>query len=77
MLLGPFRDVLPHVVIHCPAQPSHEIPCDDFDVNAVGALSLLEGTRLAAPEACAVARNHKVLLSPAPRTDRTSRARDL
>lgn len=38
------------VVIHCAAQPSHDlaasIPYDDFDTNAVGTLNLLESTRL-------------------------------
>jgi len=42
-------------VIHCAAQPSHdkaaEIPYDDFDVNAVGTLNLLEATRQYCPEA--------------------------
>lgn len=42
-------------VIHCAAQPSHDraaaIPFDDFDVNAVGTLNLLEATRRYAPEA--------------------------
>jgi CDP-paratose 2-epimerase len=37
------------VVIHCAAQPSHDLaasrPLDDFDVNAVGTLNLLEGCR--------------------------------
>lgn len=37
-------------VIHCAAQPSHDlaasIPLMDFDVNAVGTLNLLEATRL-------------------------------
>ena len=36
-------------IIHCAAQPSHDkaasIPLDDFDVNAVGTLNLLEATR--------------------------------
>lgn len=36
-------------IIHCAAQPSHDraaaIPFDDFDVNAVGTLNLLEATR--------------------------------
>lgn len=42
-------------VIHCAAQPSHDraaaIPFDDFDVNAVGTLNLLEATRQYTPEA--------------------------
>lgn len=39
----------PHLIIHCAAQPSHDLakdrPFDDFDVNAVGTLNLLEATR--------------------------------
>lgn len=42
-------------VIHCAAQPSHDLAkdrvFDDFDVNAVGTLNLLEATRMYAPEA--------------------------
>jgi CDP-paratose 2-epimerase len=54
-VLRTMRDVQPTMVIHCAAQPSHDkardIPFDDFDVNAVGTLNLLEATRLAAPDA--------------------------
>jgi len=43
------------LIVHCAAQPSHDkagdIPLDDFDVNAVGTVNLLEATRLHAPEA--------------------------
>ncbi len=42
-------------IIHCAAQPSHDLaakrPFDDFDVNAVGTLNLLEAVRRTAPEA--------------------------
>jgi CDP-paratose 2-epimerase len=42
-------------VIHCAAQPSHDLarerPLDDFDVNAVGTVNLLEATRRHAPGA--------------------------
>lgn len=41
-------------IIHCAAQPSHDLaasrPFDDFDVNAVGTLNLLEATRRHMPE---------------------------
>jgi CDP-paratose 2-epimerase len=44
----------PAVIIHTAAQPSHDwaavIPFDDFDVNAVGTLNLLEGARRTCPE---------------------------
>ncbi|HEY3392690.1 MAG TPA: NAD-dependent epimerase/dehydratase family protein [Lacipirellulaceae bacterium] len=43
------------LVIHAAAQPSHDLaarrPLDDFDVNAVGTLNLLEACRRHAPEA--------------------------
>lgn len=43
------------LIIHCAAQPSHDraaaIPLEDFDVNAVGTLNLLEATRRHAPDA--------------------------
>ena len=39
----------PTAIVHTAAQPSHDLaasrPFDDFDVNAVGALNLLEATR--------------------------------
>ncbi|MGH9519408.1 MAG: NAD-dependent epimerase/dehydratase family protein, partial [Terriglobales bacterium] len=45
----------PHLIIHAAAQPSHdkaaEIPFDDFDVNAMGTLNLLQAARTHAPEA--------------------------
>src|SRR5919197_683004 len=45
----------PQLVVHAAAQPSHDLaarrPFDDFDVNAVGTLNLLEAVRTHAPEA--------------------------
>jgi CDP-paratose 2-epimerase len=45
----------PSLVVHAAAQPSHDLaaqrPFDDFDVNAVGTLNLLEATRRHAAEA--------------------------
>ncbi len=44
----------PAVIVHAAAQPSHDlaakIPFDDFDVNAVGTLNLLEAARRYCPE---------------------------
>jgi CDP-paratose 2-epimerase len=44
-------DVKPDLIVHAAAQPSHDLaakrPFDDFDVNAVGTLNLLESTRQA------------------------------
>jgi CDP-paratose 2-epimerase len=48
-MLDLFQIERPEVVIHCAAQPSHDLaarrPFDDFDVNAAGTLNLLEATR--------------------------------
>lgn len=47
--------IKPDFVIHCAAQPSHDLaasrPFDDFDVNAVGTMNVLEATRLVRPDA--------------------------
>jgi CDP-paratose 2-epimerase len=44
-----FEKEKPDVIIHCAAQPSHDLakdrPFDDFEVNALGTLNLLEATR--------------------------------
>ncbi len=44
----------PKLIIHCAAQPSHDLakdrPFDDFEVNAVGTLNLLEAVRRYCPE---------------------------
>ncbi len=49
------EDVRPGLIIHAAAQPSHDLaadrPFDDFDVNAVGTLNLLESTRRYSPDA--------------------------
>jgi len=53
-LLDFFQIHRPHVIIHCAAQPSHDLakdrPFDDFDVNAVGTINLLEAARQFTPE---------------------------
>ena len=50
-----FRGTRFDLVIHCAAQPSHDLaakmPFDDFEVNALGTLNLLEATRQHSPEA--------------------------
>ncbi|MBL9138411.1 MAG: NAD-dependent epimerase/dehydratase family protein [Verrucomicrobiales bacterium] len=44
----------PRAIVHAAAQPSHDLaasrPFDDFDVNAVGTLNLLEAARQSCPE---------------------------
>ncbi len=46
---GAVRDRKPDLLIHCAAQPSHDLaksrPFDDFEINAVGTLNLLEAMR--------------------------------
>ena len=46
--------IQPDLIIHCAAQPSHDksslIPDQDFKINAVGTLNLLEGTRKNCPD---------------------------
>lgn len=48
------RDARPDLVVHCAAQPSHDLakdrPFDDFEVNAVGTMNLLEAARRHCPE---------------------------
>jgi len=48
------QHVKPDAIVHTAAQPSHDLaasrPFDDFDVNAVGTLNLLEANRLTNPE---------------------------
>jgi CDP-paratose 2-epimerase len=49
-----FKTHRPEAVIHCAAQPSHDlaarIPFVDFEVNALGTLNLLEANRQTNPE---------------------------
>jgi CDP-paratose 2-epimerase len=49
-----FRTTPVDVVVHCAAQPSHDLaasrPLDDFDVNAGGTINLLEACRLHRPD---------------------------
>ncbi len=44
----------PDMIAHCAAQPSHDLaasrPFDDFDVNAVGTLNLLQAARVHTPD---------------------------
>lgn len=48
------NNLRPECIIHCAAQPSHDLakdrPFDDFEVNAVGTLNLLESARRYCPE---------------------------
>jgi CDP-paratose 2-epimerase len=53
-ILAFFKQNRPDIIIHCAAQPSHDLakdrPFDDFDVNAGGTLNLLESARQFAKE---------------------------
>lgn len=48
------QEYRPHLIIHCAAQPSHDLakdrPFDDFEINAGGTLNLLEAVRRLVPE---------------------------
>jgi len=48
-VLSTLRDIEPDVIIHAAAQPSHDkaadIPFEDFNINAVGTLNILEAAR--------------------------------
>jgi CDP-paratose 2-epimerase len=55
LVLAAVAEIRPEAVIHCAAQPSHDLaarlPFEDFDTNAVGTHNLLEAVRRQAPEA--------------------------
>src|SRR5471032_1419508 len=54
-VLACLEQLRPAAIVHAAAQPSHDLaasrPFDDFDVNAVGTMNMLEATRRHAPEA--------------------------
>ena len=53
-VLALVKQIQPTAIVHTAAQPSHDLaasrPFDDFDVNAVGTLNLLEAARQTCPE---------------------------
>lgn len=53
-LLFLMEQLKPEYIVHAAAQPSHDLAAsrvfDDFDVNAVGTLNLLEAARIYCPE---------------------------
>lgn len=57
-ILNLLKEVKPDAVVHCAAQPSHDLaakrPFDDFDVNAAGTLNMLEATRQVSTGICFV-----------------------
>ncbi|HRF99376.1 MAG TPA: GDP-mannose 4,6-dehydratase, partial [Aggregatilineales bacterium] len=54
-VMDAIEQLQPDLIVHAAAQPSHDLaasrPFDDFDVNAVGTLNMLEATRKFAPNA--------------------------
>jgi CDP-paratose 2-epimerase len=53
-VLSLVQSIKPNLIVHAAAQPSHErattIPFDDFEINAVGTLNMLEAARQYCPE---------------------------
>ena len=53
-ILDLFKEIKPNAIIHTAAQPSHDlaakIPFDDFEINAVGTLNILEAARNYCPD---------------------------
>ena len=64
------RDEPFDLLLHCAAQPSHDLaarmPFEDFDVNAVGTMNLLEGLRRHRPEAAFVLMSTNKVYGDAP-----------
>lgn len=54
-ILALFAELRPDLILHCASQPSHDLakdrPFDDFEVNALATLNLLEAARRHTPEA--------------------------
>lgn len=52
-IISTVQEIAPDAIIHTAAQPSHDLaasrPFDDFDVNAVGTLNMLEANRMTNP----------------------------
>jgi CDP-paratose 2-epimerase len=63
-------ELRPNLIVHAAAQPSHDLaatrPFDDFDVNAVGTLNLLEAMRLGSPESVFVLMSTNKVYGDAP-----------
>lgn len=57
-ILSFFEKVKPNDIIHCAAQPSHDlatkIPFEDFDINATSTLNILESMRRYTPKSTIV-----------------------
>ncbi|RTK94366.1 MAG: NAD-dependent epimerase/dehydratase family protein [Neisseriaceae bacterium] len=53
LIFKTIKEVKPDVIIHCAGQPSHEksssIPYEDFEINTLGTMNLLEAMRTHSP----------------------------
>jgi CDP-paratose 2-epimerase len=69
-VLRTVADEAPDLIVHCAAQPSHDLaakmPFEDFDVNAVGTMNLLEALRRHRPEAVFVLTSTNKVYGDAP-----------
>jgi len=69
-LLALLQQLKPQAIVHTAAQPSHDLaasrPFDDYDVNAVGTLNLLEAARQACAESPFVHMSANKVYSDAP-----------
>ena len=79
-MLQIMEDIRPDLVVNAAAQPSHDlaakIPFEDFDINAVGTLNVLEATRRFAPAAPFVHLSTNKVYGDAPNEIRNGRAAD-
>lgn len=71
-VLKTVKEIHPFAIVHTAAQPSHDLaasrPFDDFDVNAVGTLNLLEATRQTSNEIIFVHMSTNKVYGDAPNT---------
>lgn len=71
-MLDLVKEIRPVCILHCAAQPSHElaarIPLDDFDINAVGTINLLEAARRYCAEAPFIFMSTNKVYGDAPNT---------
>jgi len=73
-VLACIETLRPDVIVHTAAQPSHDLaasrPFDDFDVNAVGTLNLLEAARRFVPSSPFVSMSTNKVYGDGPNTIR-------
>jgi CDP-paratose 2-epimerase len=78
-ILSYVQEIRPTAIVHAAAQPSHDLaatrPFDDFDVNAVGTLNLLEAARRHAPDAAFVHMSTNKVYGDRPNSIRLREAR--